>query len=67
MVDNVGPVTSTPSPKQLMLEFVVAASPDKPTHTAMVGLYKELLNGHPFSSSVQQDVNAVKAINPCAA
>jgi hypothetical protein len=67
MVDNVGPVTSTPSPKQLELEFVVDTSPDKPTHTAMVGLYTELLDGHPFSSTVQQDINIVTGMNPCAA
>ena len=67
VVDDVGPVTSTPSPKQLKLEFDVDTSPTMPTRTAMVGLYKELLNGHSFSSTVQQDINIVEGMRPCGA
>jgi hypothetical protein len=66
MVDNIGQVSPAENTSLLMLRFVVEASPDKPTHTAMVGLYKEVLKGHPYSSTSETAINTVEGLNSCA-
>jgi hypothetical protein len=52
---------TAPNTSLLTLAIVTGASPDPTTRTAMVGLYKEVLNGHQLSSTAHQDMN------PCAA
>jgi len=70
MVDNFG-IGSTASASienanLLMLKVVVEASPDQPTRTAMVGLYRDILTGDSHSSAAQSAISTVEVMNSCA-
>jgi hypothetical protein len=68
MVDNAGGSTaraSTVTADQVLLKAVVEASPNQSTRTAMVRLYKDVLNGSSTSSQAQGLVDTVEEMNPC--
>jgi len=70
LVDNAGigstASSSTVTADQVLLKAAVEASPNQPTRTAMVSLYKDVLSGSSTSSQVQQLINTVDEMNPCA-
>ncbi len=65
LVDNVGPITPQPNASLLTLLFMTGASPDTPTRTAMVGLYKEVLKGQSLSAASEKYIYTVGAMNSC--
>ena len=70
MVDNAG-IGSTGSASQetanlLMLDLVVAASPDRSTRKLMVGIYKSVLSGDSQSDAGHKAIIAVEGMNPSA-
>jgi hypothetical protein len=61
--------TGTPAAEEanlLMLKFVVDASPDQSTRTAMVDLYREVLSGDSRSKAAQTAIGTVESSNQCA-
>jgi hypothetical protein len=68
-VDGAG-IGSTGSASQetanlLMLDFVVAASPDQSTRKLMIGLYRSVLSGDPRSVAENKAIIALERTNPC--
>jgi hypothetical protein len=65
LVDSAGAITPQPNASLLTLLFMTAASPDTPTGTAMVGLYKEVLKGQSHSAASEKYIYTVGVVNPC--
>jgi hypothetical protein len=51
---------------RVMLKFVVQASPDEATRTAMVSLYKDILSGNSSSSQARRAIDTIEMMNSCA-
>ena len=57
---------SQPNPDLMTLKFAVVNAPNVPTHTAMIGLYKQVIDGHANSAAAVNLITQIRGMNPCA-